>query len=298
MNEWDYADGWVLFQSTPSARRATQPTEAELAAAGISIHALREEGDLCRSGRRSCPGYFNPRPPRGGRPAFAGCFEDAEEFQSTPSARRATKEERLRANLSQISIHALREEGDRCLRSQSRPPHYFNPRPPRGGRLSFADGAHLLHGISIHALREEGDGRLPDRQDPRREVFQSTPSARRATGRHDHQGDRMEISIHALREEGDRATACGRRPTCYFNPRPPRGGRPTRLGLTGPQLQISIHALREEGDDAPAPRLWLPTNFNPRPPRGGRPAKWDAAGGKILFQSTPSARRATPDAEE
>ena len=33
-------------------------------------------------------------------------------FQSTPSARRATKEERLRANLSQISIHALREEGD------------------------------------------------------------------------------------------------------------------------------------------------------------------------------------------
>ena len=23
MNEWDYADGWVLFLSTPSARRAT-----------------------------------------------------------------------------------------------------------------------------------------------------------------------------------------------------------------------------------------------------------------------------------
>ena len=33
------------FQSTPPARGATQPTEAELAAAGISIHAPREGGD-------------------------------------------------------------------------------------------------------------------------------------------------------------------------------------------------------------------------------------------------------------
>ena len=56
--------------------------------------------------------------------------------------------------------------------------------------------------ISIHALREEGDPAIsciPSQFD----VFQSTPSARRATcrpGRHHPQSD---ISIHALREEGD-----------------------------------------------------------------------------------------------
>ena len=33
----------------------------------ISIHALREEGDAGREGRRGRPGNFYPRPPRGGR---------------------------------------------------------------------------------------------------------------------------------------------------------------------------------------------------------------------------------------
>ena len=56
------------------------------------------------------------------------------------------------------------------------------------------------------------------------------------------------ISIHALREEGDRATACGRQPTCYFYPRPPRGGRHYRQTHDKAVFGISIHALREEGD--------------------------------------------------
>ena len=34
------------FLSTPSARRATEATEGLLAAVRISIHALREEGDV------------------------------------------------------------------------------------------------------------------------------------------------------------------------------------------------------------------------------------------------------------
>ena len=58
--------------------------------------------------------------------------------------------------------------------------------------------------ISIHALREEGDCSMccPI---GRQNVFQSTPSARRATGRlfQDFRG--RYISIHALREEGDAA---------------------------------------------------------------------------------------------
>ena len=56
--------------------------------------------------------------------------------------------------------------------------------------------------ISIHALREEGDVRaLMDSYGL--ELFQSTPSARRATRKFvRHRPDRR-ISIHALREEGD-----------------------------------------------------------------------------------------------
>ena len=36
------------FLSTPSARRATQYTKSGLSKGGISIHALREEGDIIR----------------------------------------------------------------------------------------------------------------------------------------------------------------------------------------------------------------------------------------------------------
>ena len=77
-----------------------------------------------------------------------------------------------------ISIHALREEGD--FRS-----------------LGTVDVAF----ISIHALREEGDTITTASR--RRTVFLSTPSARRATRRGRKQPQRGAISIHALREEGD-----------------------------------------------------------------------------------------------
>ena len=56
----------------------------------ISIHALREEGDLPRRILFRGKLNFYPRPPRGGRPCALA---------------------RLRRGLT-ISIHALREEGD------------------------------------------------------------------------------------------------------------------------------------------------------------------------------------------
>ena len=40
-----------LFLSTPSARRATLRSGAQLIYQPISIHALREEGDYARKGR-------------------------------------------------------------------------------------------------------------------------------------------------------------------------------------------------------------------------------------------------------
>ena len=123
------------FLSTPSARRATYKTLGVDAGKIISIHALREEGDLSivgagvyakqflstPSARRATPRlparvrstlYFYPRPPRGGRLLLFQC----------------------RFHAVEISIHALREEGD--------------PSRVTGG---------FLWSISIHALREEGD---------------------------------------------------------------------------------------------------------------------------------------------
>ena len=78
----------------------------------ISIHALREEGDLARCMMRCHALYFYPRPPRGGRHPETLCYG----FEN------------------RISIHALREEGDGKDGKGSTTRRYFYPRPPRGGR--------------------------------------------------------------------------------------------------------------------------------------------------------------------
>ena len=78
----------------------------------ISIHALREEGDR-RSACTQRPGcHFYPRPPRGGRRAAYSMALSIDKFLSTPSARRATTGAEHGAPPANISIHALREEGD------------------------------------------------------------------------------------------------------------------------------------------------------------------------------------------
>ena len=58
------------FLSTPSARRATPPHHSFCPQERISIHALREEGDQPRPIYPAPPGYFYPRPPRGGRQPY------------------------------------------------------------------------------------------------------------------------------------------------------------------------------------------------------------------------------------
>ena len=59
--------------------------------AKISIHALREEGDVTTSTIFAASFNFYPRPPRGGRPCALCRRRLLDEFLSTPSARRATK---------------------------------------------------------------------------------------------------------------------------------------------------------------------------------------------------------------
>ena len=123
------------FLSTPSARRATAWSFATRSPTIISIHALREEGDLS--------------------PCAALLLRL--EFLSTPSARRATFQHRYQERVTLISIHALREEGDAldyaakikhaqflstpsARRATPNLQHLsigflnFYPRPPRGGR--------------------------------------------------------------------------------------------------------------------------------------------------------------------
>ena len=83
--------GALSFLSTPSARRATF-----FSGAGGSPY-----------------GDFYPRPPRGGRPATEYTTITEDGFLSTPSARRATQNAlRIKTTEPEISIHALREEGD------------------------------------------------------------------------------------------------------------------------------------------------------------------------------------------
>ena len=171
-------------------------------------------------------------------------------FQSTPSAGRATcfscvlccliviSIHALRGEGDEtdipveaepiISIHALRGEGDRILIGEYVRRLYFNPRPPRGGRLVFF-GFNLKHSLfqSTPSAGRATSGRLqknsrirnfnprPPRggrpiispKNTRNLRFQSTPSAGRAT--------KFMSSLT--------------RPIMYFNPRPPRGGRHFRF---------------------------------------------------------------------
>ena len=215
-----------LFLSTPSARRATDGRCRSAAAhndfyprpprggrlqgmtatddgAVISIHALREEGDMQSYILQACAENFYPRPPRGGRRIYDRVDLVVDAFLSTPSARRATPKERRR--------HPARWD--------------FYPRPPRGGRqyllagppspykflstpsarraTSPAPSTRPRRDISIHALREEGDYTRLNFIQARFYFYPRPPRGGR-------------------RERAHNPTA-----TYDFYPRPPRGGRPT-----------------------------------------------------------------------
>ena len=101
-------------------------------------------------------------------------------FLSTPSARRATHSAAVNSSTTDISIHALREEGDRASDAERMENADFYPRPPRGGRQRVTAYFLCCCSISIHALREEGDAFFLVQQPPIL-IFLSTPSARRAT---------------------------------------------------------------------------------------------------------------------
>ena len=128
--------GDCQFLSTPSARRATVV---------LVWSRNSSEGFLSTpSARRATPrrhyeaghrDHFYPRPPRGGRPAGLG-------FQQL---------------LRDISIHALREEGDVVLSMSTMHSHLFLSTPSARRATSHHCRFAATLPISIHALREEGD---------------------------------------------------------------------------------------------------------------------------------------------
>ena len=80
----------------------------------------------------------------------------------------------------EISIHALREEGDRKKHTKTRMTAQFlsTPSARRATIYKLPHGTRFF--ISIHALREEGDCFLWSKCE-QLFTFLSTPSARRAT---------------------------------------------------------------------------------------------------------------------
>ena len=125
----------------------------------ISIHALREEGDLAEVQGRTYFRHFYPRPPRGGRPGkLGGAFMGLLDFYPRPP-RGGRPSPGSMPNSATI---------------------YFYPRPPRGGR---PDNKPVVEHNSLNFYPRPPRGGRPDESSPSRTLakFLSTPSARRAT---------------------------------------------------------------------------------------------------------------------
>ena len=223
----------------------------DISSGKISIHALREEGDLVPVEQ----------------------FAETRRFLSTPSARRATRPALRSLHPPRISIHALREEGDQGRRILHGRPCDFYPRPPRGGRpftaptttttarflstpsarraTSFVSYTLFSRSISIHALREEGDGhRLSVGMSPT--YFYPRPPRGGRPGSQRQRSWRLPISIHALREEGDKYRRSISTLYRNFYPRPPRGGRPGIVPVIfGNARFLSTPSARRATSDTP-----------------------------------------------
>ena len=100
----------LRFLSTPSARRATRRLLLGREAGTISIHALREEGDLTLAGDAPAEAIFlsTPSARRATRVAAAQFFFDFL-FLSTPSARRATAKTETKSLFSYKLYNILHE---------------------------------------------------------------------------------------------------------------------------------------------------------------------------------------------
>ena len=234
---------------------------------------------------------FNPRSPRGERPARVR--NGPREIKISTHAPREGSDSsaaRYRCSFS-ISTHAPREGSDRCIRTPAPTGTVFQPTlPARGATL-----------------------RPPRCSTP--SEFQPTLPARGATMDGDALFGDGGISTHAPREGSDFLLVGHHPRVVYFNPRSPRGERPLTLYEADLITWISTHAPREGSDHRlrrthPAPQYFNPrsprgerqvfdfptsplSHFNPRSPRGERRLSLRVTRGYDQFQPTLPARGAT-----
>ena len=190
-------------------------------------------------------------------------------FLSTPSARRATQQPERMGDRHQISIHALREEGDQkghterrrqaisihALREEGDIPESYTEldgsvflSTPSARRATYASRRHRQHRANFYPRPPRGGRPLATQLASCCCEFLSTPSARRATIPADKDGVRIAISIHALREEGDQGLPLNRTRFEIFLSTPSARRATATATSLGYSVEISIHALREEGD--------------------------------------------------
>ena len=209
---------------------------AELERDVISIHALREEGDDAASAIRYSVGDFYPRPPRGGRPARTAAGTASHNFYPRPP--RGGRPDKVGGDVAEIIFLSTPSARRATVQFEPERAHrrHFYPRPPRGGRP-----------LSLLALSS---------------VIDFYPRPPRG-------GRPLKPSPHSKVKN--------------FYPRPPRGGRHRRPPPELPTACISIHALREEGDLWEAREAAQRKDFYPRPPRGGRPQSRPACDNISLY---------------
>ena len=190
---------------------------------------------------------FNPRSPRGERHVGGKTRRPIRGFNPrSPRGERRPKPHHIR-HAGDVSIHAPRAGSDTRSRRFASGSKSFNPRSPRGERpfVSYNTVHHFLFQSTLPArgatstsdslsISREFQSTLPARGATsclvRRTIvwmFQSTLPARGATGAVGYFDGSHCVSIHAPRAGSDRVAGLGRRLAGRFNPRSPRGERPT-----------------------------------------------------------------------
>ena len=144
----------------------------------------------------------------------------------------------------------------------------FNPRPPRGGRRSWASPGRPS--ITFQSTPPARGATTSVRKIRTRWIFQSTPPARGAT--------QQSVPV-AQHHSTFQSTPPARGATPSFSAsfglslisiHAPREGGDAVISYVGDICAISIHAPREGGDFIDEVSLIWDNHFNPRPPRGGR----------------------------
>ena len=218
----------------------------------ISIHALRGEGDTITASLSSTACGFQSTPSVGRATDYIKDTTARVLFQSTPSVGRATfcLPPLKIPDLFQSTPSVGRATSNFRILSNS---STFQSTPSVGRATQKPAPVRFLY-PNFNPRPPWGGRQMLSSSFAGAMTFQSTPSVGRAT--RDFSSDFSggdNISIHALRGEGDNErSACQNQVQNHFNPRPPWGGRP------------GFHAGQKG-------RL---QDFNPRPPWGGRLQKY------------------------